>query len=134
RTGTDHRGGRSPRHEPRRARPRLRRLLHHQGRWHRARALDRPASHARSERPAPDRDRPGLRDQSRHRAARGRGRRYMTLILVVDDVPAMAEQYAYDLRRIAGYEVIVAGDGRQALERLGGEGGDCILLDLEMPG
>ena len=58
----------------------------------------------------------------------------MTLILVVDDVPAMAEQYAYDLRRIAGYEVIVAGDGRQALERLGGEVVDCILLDLEMPG
>ena len=58
----------------------------------------------------------------------------MTLILVVDDVPAMAEQYAYDLRRIAGYEVIVAGDGRQALERLGGEAVDCILLDLEMPG
>jgi DNA-binding NtrC family response regulator len=58
----------------------------------------------------------------------------MTLILVVDDVPALAEQYAYDLRRIAGYEVIVAGDGRQALERLGGEAVDCILLDLEMPG
>jgi len=58
----------------------------------------------------------------------------MTLILVVDDVPAMAEQYAYDLRRIAGHEVIVAGDGRQALERLGGEAVDCILLDLEMPG
>jgi DNA-binding NtrC family response regulator len=58
----------------------------------------------------------------------------VTLILVVDDVPAMAEQYAYDLRRIAGYEVIVAGDGRQALERLGGEAVDCILLDLEMPG
>jgi DNA-binding NtrC family response regulator len=58
----------------------------------------------------------------------------MTLILVVDDVPAMAEQYAYDLRRIAGHEVIIAGDGRQALERLGGEAVDCLLLDLEMPG
>jgi DNA-binding NtrC family response regulator len=58
----------------------------------------------------------------------------VTVILVVDDVPAMAEQYAYDLRRIAGHEVIVAGDGRQALERLGGEAVDCILLDLEMPG
>jgi DNA-binding NtrC family response regulator len=58
----------------------------------------------------------------------------MTLILVVDDVAAMAEQYAYDLRRLAGYEVIVAGDGRQVLERLGGEAVDCILLDLEMPG
>ena len=58
----------------------------------------------------------------------------MTLILVVDDVAAMAQQYAYDLRRIGGYEVLIAGDGRQALELLGGEPADCILLDLEMPG
>src|SRR3954470_9714510 len=58
----------------------------------------------------------------------------MTLVLVVDDVPAMAEQYAYDLRRLGGYEVHVAGDGGQALERLGGEPVDCVILDLEMPG
>src|SRR5215208_4862376 len=58
----------------------------------------------------------------------------MTLVLVVDDVPAMAEQYAYDLRRLGGYEVHVAEDGRQALERLGGEPIDCVILDLEMPG
>ena len=58
----------------------------------------------------------------------------MTLVLVVDDVPAMAEQYAYDLRRLGGYEVHVAQDGRQALERLGGEPVDCVILDLEMPG
>ena len=58
----------------------------------------------------------------------------MTLVLVVDDVPAMGEQYAYDLRRLGGYEVHVAQDGRQALERLGGEPVDCVILDLEMPG
>jgi two-component system, NtrC family, response regulator AtoC len=58
----------------------------------------------------------------------------MTLILVVDDVAPMAQQYAYDLRRIGGYEVLIAGDGRQALEILGGEPVDCMLLDLEMPG
>ena len=58
----------------------------------------------------------------------------MTLVLVVDDVPALAEQYAYDLRRLGGYEVLVAQDGRQALERLGGEPVDCVILDLEMPG
>jgi DNA-binding NtrC family response regulator len=58
----------------------------------------------------------------------------MTLVLVVDDVPALAEQYAYDLRRLGGYEVHVAQDGRQALERLGGEPVDCVILDLEMPG
>ena len=58
----------------------------------------------------------------------------MTLVLVVDDVPAMAEQYAYDLRRLGGYEVEIVQDGRQALERLGGEVFDCVILDLEMPG
>jgi DNA-binding NtrC family response regulator len=58
----------------------------------------------------------------------------MTLVLVVDDVPAMAEQYAYDLRRLGGFEVQVSHDGREALERLGGEAVDCVILDLEMPG
>ncbi len=58
----------------------------------------------------------------------------MTLVMIVDDVPAMAEQYAYDLRRLGQYEVITESDGRQALERLGGEAVDCIILDLEMPG
>jgi DNA-binding NtrC family response regulator len=58
----------------------------------------------------------------------------MTLVLVVDDVPAMGEQYAYDLKRLAGYDVQVAEDGRQALELLGGEAVDCVILDLEMPG
>ena len=58
----------------------------------------------------------------------------MTLVMIVDDVPAMAEQYGYDLRRLGGYEVITESDGRQAIERLGGEAVDCIILDLEMPG
>ena len=57
----------------------------------------------------------------------------MTLVLVVDDVPALAEQYAYDLRRLGGYDVLTAGDGREALERLGDEAVDCVILDLEMP-
>jgi len=34
----------------------------------------------------------------------------MTVVLVVDDVPTMAGQYAYDLERLAGYEVLTAGD------------------------
>jgi two-component system nitrogen regulation response regulator NtrX len=58
----------------------------------------------------------------------------MTLVMIVDDVPTMAEQYAYDLKRIGGYDVITEGEGRQALERLGGETVDCVILDLEMPG
>jgi CheY-like chemotaxis protein len=55
----------------------------------------------------------------------------MTLVMIVDDVPAMAEQYAYDLKRLGGYEVIAETEGRRALERLGGEAVDCIILDLE---
>ena len=55
-------------------------------------------------------------------------------ILIVDDIPAMAGQYAYDLRRMGEYEVLVAGGGAEALETLGHEAVDCVILDLEMPG
>ena len=58
----------------------------------------------------------------------------MTLILIVDDVPAMAEQYAYDLKRLRGYETLVAASGRTALESLTRDAVDCVILDLEMPG
>jgi two-component system nitrogen regulation response regulator NtrX len=58
----------------------------------------------------------------------------VTSVLVVDDVPAMAEQYAYDLRRLGGYDTAVASGGAEALERLAQEPVDCLILDLEMPG
>jgi two-component system, NtrC family, nitrogen regulation response regulator NtrX len=58
----------------------------------------------------------------------------VTRILVVDDVPAMAEQYAYDLRRLGGWTTRVATGGREALEVLAEEAVDAVLLDLEMPG
>jgi DNA-binding NtrC family response regulator len=58
----------------------------------------------------------------------------MTLVLVVDDVTAMAEQYAYDLRRMGGYEVLTAPDGARALELIASAPVDCVVLDLEMPG
>jgi two-component system, NtrC family, nitrogen regulation response regulator NtrX len=60
----------------------------------------------------------------------------MTLtILVVDDVPALADQYAYDLRRLGGgsYDTIVANSGKAALEVMEQEPVDCAILDLEMP-
>src|SRR6266571_2556601 len=58
----------------------------------------------------------------------------MTLVLIVDDVPAMAEQYAYDLKRLRGYETLIAQSGRTALESLTRDSVDCVILDLEMPG
>jgi DNA-binding NtrC family response regulator len=57
-----------------------------------------------------------------------------TQVLVVDDVPAMAEQYAYDLKRVGGYQTRVAAGGDQALDILAREPIDCVILDLEMPG
>jgi two-component system, NtrC family, nitrogen regulation response regulator NtrX len=58
----------------------------------------------------------------------------MTLVLVVDDIPALADQYAYDLKRLGGYAVLTAADGKQALDTLTGAAIDCMILDLEMPG
>jgi two-component system nitrogen regulation response regulator NtrX len=58
----------------------------------------------------------------------------VTLVLVVDDVRPMAEQYAYDLKRRGGYEVLTAGSGEDALEIITREAPDCVVLDLEMPG
>ncbi|HEU6453459.1 MAG TPA: response regulator [Gemmatimonadaceae bacterium] len=58
----------------------------------------------------------------------------MTSVLVVDDNIALAEQYAYDLKRVGGYDVLVASGGDEALEMLSSEPVDCVILDLEMPG
>ncbi len=57
----------------------------------------------------------------------------MTLVLVVDDVPAMAEQYAYDLQRVGGFDTLIATGGREALDITVSEAVDCVILDLEMP-
>jgi DNA-binding NtrC family response regulator len=58
----------------------------------------------------------------------------MTVVLIVDDLPAMTEQYAYDLERVGGYETIAAIGGDAGLETLMREPVDCVILDLEMPG
>ena len=55
-------------------------------------------------------------------------------ILIVDDVAAMAEQYAYDLRRLGGYRTRTVNSGRDAIAALVEEDVDCMILDLEMPG
>ena len=54
-------------------------------------------------------------------------------ILVVDDEPAQRELVSGFLAR-HGFEVLSAGDGREALERFRGEPVDLILTDQKMPG
>mgnify|MGYP006278759857 CR=1 FL=1 len=58
----------------------------------------------------------------------------MALVLIVDDVLPLAQQYAYDLGRVGGYDTVVATGGKQALDMIAGEAVDCVILDLEMPG
>jgi two-component system nitrogen regulation response regulator NtrX len=58
----------------------------------------------------------------------------MNMVLIVDDVAAMREQYAYDLKRLAGFETITASGGAEAIQILETEPVDCMILDLEMPG
>jgi len=57
----------------------------------------------------------------------------MSRILVVDDVAALAGQYAYDLQRIGAHQVETANSGARALALLEAGGFDCMILDLEMP-
>lgn len=55
-----------------------------------------------------------------------------TRVLVVDDEPDLLDLVQLDLE-LSGYEVIVARDGVQALERLRDERPDVVLLDVMMP-
>jgi len=53
-------------------------------------------------------------------------------ILVVDDEPAVRDSLRRALQ-LEGYDVELAGDGLEALERLGQDGIDAVLLDVSMP-
>jgi DNA-binding response OmpR family regulator len=55
-----------------------------------------------------------------------------TRILVVDDEPAVRDLLVYNLRK-AHYEVLTAGDGRQALQVAQTASPDLVLLDLMLP-
>jgi len=54
-------------------------------------------------------------------------------ILIVDDEPDLVELLSYNLKQ-AGYEVSVALNGRQALDRVSKELPDLVLLDVMLPG
>ncbi|MCP4290828.1 MAG: sigma-54-dependent Fis family transcriptional regulator [bacterium] len=58
----------------------------------------------------------------------------MSLILIIDDIAAMRDQYAYDLKRLGGFETLTANGGSEGLLQLKSEPVDCVILDLEMPG
>jgi DNA-binding response OmpR family regulator len=53
-------------------------------------------------------------------------------VLVVDDEPSISEVVSIYLRR-AGYQVVVAQDGQQALQVLEKELPDLVVLDLMLP-
>lgn len=53
-------------------------------------------------------------------------------ILVVEDEPSIREVVSLYLRR-AGYQVMVADDGRKALESLASQPPDLVVLDLMLP-
>lgn len=54
-------------------------------------------------------------------------------ILVVDDEPGI-RQLLTDLLSAPGYEVVTAGNGHEAVERLQDSPFDAIVTDLNMPG
>ena len=53
-------------------------------------------------------------------------------ILLVEDNP-INQELACDLLQRAGIDVVVAGDGREALSELEGERFDAVLMDCQMP-
>ncbi|HUA54761.1 MAG TPA: response regulator [Candidatus Sulfotelmatobacter sp.] len=56
----------------------------------------------------------------------------MKRVLTVDDSKTMRDMVSFTLKQ-AGYEVLEAGDGSQALSVLGNGRVDCIITDLNMP-
>ena len=53
-------------------------------------------------------------------------------ILIVDDEPPIVDMLAYNLKR-ANYEVLIARDGQEALDKARREQPDLIILDLMLP-
>src|SRR5207244_5141520 len=95
--------------DPRRAESRLRRLLHDEARRYGPRPVDRATPRARRQWGVARGDRARC-GQCVHRRAAGRD--VVSAILVVDDVLAVSAAYAYELKRVGGYEVLAALSGR----------------------
>jgi two-component system alkaline phosphatase synthesis response regulator PhoP len=57
----------------------------------------------------------------------------MRKVLVIDDNPTIVELIKYAVNLQGAYEVSVAYDGVQGLERIGLEQPDCVIIDVKMP-
>jgi DNA-binding response OmpR family regulator len=57
----------------------------------------------------------------------------MKKVLVIDDNPTIVELIKYAVNLQGTYEVSVAYDGVQGLERIHGEPPDCVIIDVKMP-
>lgn len=57
----------------------------------------------------------------------------MKKVLVIDDNPTIVELIKYAVNLQGSYQVVVAFDGMQGLERVFAEQPDCVIVDVKMP-
>jgi DNA-binding response OmpR family regulator len=57
----------------------------------------------------------------------------MKKVLVIDDNPTIVELIKYAVNLQSTYQVIVAYDAAQGLERIYTEQPDCVIIDVKMP-
>jgi DNA-binding response OmpR family regulator len=57
----------------------------------------------------------------------------MKRVLVIDDNPTIVELIKYAVNLQGTYQVSVAYDGVQGLERIYAERPDCVIIDVKMP-
>src|ERR1700730_16875080 len=57
----------------------------------------------------------------------------MKKVLVIDDNPTIVELIKYAVNLQGSYQVVVAYDGVQGLERVYVEHPDCVIIDVKMP-
>jgi DNA-binding response OmpR family regulator len=57
----------------------------------------------------------------------------MKKVLVIDDNPTIVELIKYAVNLQGSYNVVVAYDGVQGLERVYAEQPDCVIIDVKMP-
>ena len=58
----------------------------------------------------------------------------MASVLIVDDDPFIRKLIVTTLEDVAGFELVEAADGREAVEAAARERPELVFLDIEMPG